>query len=122
MPEFGLGRPVALSLPHVLPLSSDHDSTIFPWRLRISAWSFPPLWKNTVREIPPTSFRSLMGIVRGHFLPKSAGRSKCPRQPLSSALEGQSNSPLLNSTGLFLIGPAMPSGSRRGLLQVFPPS
>src|SRR5262249_35755112 len=33
-------------------------------------------------------------------------------------MERQSNSPLLNSTGLFLIGPAMPSG-RRGLLQVF---
>src|SRR5262245_29098369 len=122
MPEFGFGSAVALSLLQVLPLSSDHDSTIFPWRLRISVWSLPPSWKKTVGWITPNSLPSLIASVRFHVLPRSEVRSKCTRQPLSSVLDGQSNSPSPSSTGLFLIGPAMPSGNRCGLLQLFPPS
>src|SRR5215510_4864272 len=122
MPEFGLGSAVALSLLQVLPLSSDDDSMIFPLRLRISAWSLPPSWKKTVGWITPNSLPSFIASVRFHVLPRSAVRSKCTRQALSSVLDGQRSSPSPSSTGLFLIGPAIPSGKRRGLLQVFPPS
>src|SRR5262245_21009455 len=42
IPEFGLGSPVADSLPQVLPPSSDHVSAILFCRVRHSAWSLPP--------------------------------------------------------------------------------
>lgn len=41
---------------------------------------------------------------------------------VDSVLEGHSKSPSGNCTGLFLMGPKMPSGSLRGSSQVRPPS
>ena len=64
--------------------------------------------------------RSLRVQVR----PRSGERSKWARQAggsgASSMLEPASRLPSARVIGLFLIGPRMPSGSRRGSLQVRP--
>src|SRR5208283_4679751 len=63
------------------------------------------------------------GGVACHVFPRSLVRSKCTRQPPSpSVLDGQRISPFASCTGLFLIGPSMPSGNRVGLAQVLPAS
>ena len=63
-----------------------------------------------------------MGPIRSQVAPRSAERSRWTRQPSCSLLEGLSQEPSASSIGLFLIGPRMPSGRRRGSDQVVPPS
>src|SRR4051812_24552939 len=60
--------------------------------------------------------------VARHVLPPSVLRSKYTRQPsaLLSMLLGERMSPLLSRTGLFLIGPRIPSGRRIASLHVAP--
>ena len=59
-----------------------------------------------------------------HVLPPSVLRSKCTRHLLGcsgdSVLVGLRSVPSASRTGLFLIGPRMPSGSRVASLQVRP--
>ena len=69
-----------------------------------------------------TWFGSLTAEVFDQVFPESVVRSKCTRHPPSSVLLGQRISPFGSWTGLFLIGPRMPFGSRRGDDQVLPPS
>src|SRR4029453_196197 len=66
------------------------------------------------------------GAVDVQVAPASVLRWKCPRpsrgRPTDSVLLGATIAPSAARTGLFLIGPRMPSGSRRASLHVFPPS
>src|SRR5688572_23344617 len=69
------------------------------------------------------SFRKSVFV---QVFPRSGVRSKRTLHLLGfsvvSSLVGQRMSPFASCTGLFLIGPRMPSGSRRAALQVCPPS
>ncbi len=68
----------------------------------------------------PSALPSLSGGVVVQVVPWSELRSKCTRQPSCSVLLGQRRSPSVSCTGLFLIGPRMPSGKRRAAPQVRP--
>src|SRR5258706_16252937 len=69
---------------------------------------------------------SLSGGVALQVCSPSLLRSKCTCHFVGfsgvSTLVGQRMSPLASWTGLFLIGPRMPSGRRRAVLHVWPPS
>src|SRR5439155_18448782 len=64
------------------------------------------------------------GATDVHVSPPSVERSKCTRQRLGrsddSVLLPASSVPSASITGLFLIGPRMPSGNRRPSLHVRP--
>src|SRR5438874_9988571 len=64
------------------------------------------------------------GYAFVHVTPLSALRSKCTRQALGrsadSVLLGATSVPSESRTGLFLIGPSIPSGRRRASLHVRP--
>ncbi|MCY1462958.1 hypothetical protein D9M71_807900 [compost metagenome] len=57
-----------------------------------------------------------------HVFPKSGVDSIRSLQPSPSILDGHNKVPLLNKTGLFLIGPKNPSGIFLASDHVFPPS
>src|SRR6266487_4036493 len=122
MPELGFGRLVAFIAPQVLPSSFDQHSVTTFWRLRQRIWRRLFGWNKTVGWMAPNSCAELSGPVFVQVSPRSGVRSRWTRQPSCSVLEGQSNVPSANHTGLFLIGPRMPSGSRRGAVHVGPPS
>src|SRR5258708_6639780 len=66
------------------------------------------------------------GNTAVHVMPASTLRSKCTRHTLGRAVDSvlldATIAPSGSRTGLFLIGPRMPSGSRLASLHVFPPS
>ena len=64
------------------------------------------------------------GPIFRHVFPPSRESSKCTSQPsvLPAVLDGESHPPSVSTTGLFLIGPRMPSGKRSGFVQVLPAS
>src|SRR5687768_15888396 len=76
--------------------------------------------------IAPIVTPSFSGGVAIQVLPPSVLRSKCTVHLLGrsfvSLLVGERMVPSASCTGLFLIGPRMPSGRRRAALQVRPPS
>src|SRR6185295_4313950 len=77
-------------------------------------------WMASIAAAPePAGGKTLDQVV-----PASAVRSKCTRHLLGrsgdSVLLGAISVPSSNRTGLFLIGPRMPSGNRRPSLQVRP--
>ena len=75
---------------------------------------------------PMRDRRRSRASIAVQVLPRSLLRSKWTRHLLGfssvSLLVGQRMSPFASCTGLFLIGPRMPSGSLRAALQVVPPS
>src|SRR3954451_5845106 len=68
------------------------------------------------------SFPSLSGGVLVQVLPRSGVLSMCTRQPSNSVLEPHNIVPSPNCTGLFLIGPSMPTGRTSRSPQVLPKS
>src|SRR5712692_6841895 len=64
------------------------------------------------------------GCAAVHVRPALTVRSKCTRHALGrsgdSVLLGPTSVPSESITGLFLMGPSMPSGNRRTLLHVRP--
>lgn len=66
---------------------------------------------------------SFSGAVAVQVWPPSEERSKCTRQPSwPSVLVPETMSPFASWTGLFLIGPKIPSGNRRASDQILPSS
>src|SRR5438045_3360586 len=63
---------------------------------------------------------SLRFSVLVQHWPKSRLSSMWTNQPPCSVLDPQSNVPSARSTGLFLIGPRIPCGRRRGFDQLLP--
>src|SRR6266498_1046469 len=122
MPELGFGRLVAFIAPQLLPSSFDQHSVTTIWRLRQRIWRRLFGWNKTVGWMAPNSCAELSGPVFVQVAPRSEVRSRWTRQPSCSVLEGQSNVPSRSAMGLFLIGPKMLSGRRRGAPQVLPPS
>src|SRR5215831_6165063 len=124
IPEFGFGSDVAASGVHVLPLSEDHVIAITPCFVRQSASSPPPGGNTIVGWIASNPAPLPIGPILSHVRPWSRERSKCTRHPCgpSSSLEPASHVPSRKRTGLSLIGPSIPSGSRRGSLHVSPSS
>src|SRR5687767_1060094 len=130
VPALGFGRSsMSDSALHVLPPSSDDVVNTLPCRDRPSACSlFPPAppRNRMLGWIAAMVRPSLSGGVAVHVLPPSLLRSKCTRQRLGSSsvsvLVGETMVPSASCTGLFLIGPRMPSGRRRASLHVRPPS
>src|ERR1035441_7066315 len=87
------------------------------------ASSFPFFKNKMLGWIAPISLPSLTGGVVVQVFPKSLVRSKWTRQPPSpSVLLPHRISPFASGTGLFLMGPRMPSGSRVGFDHVLPSS
>src|SRR4029450_11668885 len=66
------------------------------------------------------------GNTAVHVRPPSVVRSKCTRQTLGRSVDSvllpAITVPSASRTGLFLMGPRMPSGRRRASLHVFPAS
>src|SRR5262245_9157860 len=128
MPAFGFGSAVSVTGLHVRPPSFDHVSKMRCERVRPIACSLPPGctrmlgWMASIGS--PADDAGGCTIV--HVLPPSVDRSKWIRHALGvsgdSVLDGLRIAPSSSRTGLFLIGPRIPSGSRRGSLHVRPPS
>ena len=72
--------------------------------------------------IAPSVLPSFSGGVARHVRPPSVERSMWTCQPLFSVLEPETIVPLASWTGLSLIGPSTPSGSRAGADHVRPSS
>src|SRR5687767_7489648 len=114
---------------HVRPPSSDEVENTLPCRVRPTASSLllpaPPRNK-MLGWIAAMVRPSLSGGVAVHVRPPSLLRSKWTCQRLGSVwdsvLVGATMVPSESCTGLFLIGPRMPSGRRRASLHVRPPS
>src|SRR5437868_3596075 len=126
MPELGLGNDESASTVQVRPLSLDHVSKMRPDRVRPTACSFPP---GCTRILGWMAWSSVPSADAGgaddvQVRPPSADRSKCTRHvlgvPADSVLLPASRVPSASRTGLFLIGPRMPSGRRRASLHVRP--
>src|SRR3954471_6628837 len=103
---------------HVLPWSLDHVSKIRCDRVRPIACS-RPFWCTRIlgwMASISTPVAAGDGATFVHERPPSVLRSKCTRHLLGrsddSVLLGLMIVPLVRRTGLFLIGPSMPSGSR----------
>src|SRR6476646_9021546 len=128
IPAFGFGRSsISDSALHVLPPSFEVVENTLPCSVRPTASSFsPPIFsrKRMLGWIAPIVVPSLSGAVADQFLPPSVLHSKCTCHLLGSAcdsvLDGATMVPSASCTGLFLIGPSMPWGSRRAALQVRP--
>src|SRR5262249_43969013 len=128
MPELGFGSDVSASGVHVRPPSADQVSKIRCDRVRPTACSLPPGWTRMLGWIASMAFPpdAAGGDTDVHVTPPSAERSKCTRHTLGRSVDSvllpASRVPSGSSTGLFLTGPRMPSGSRRASLHVRPPS
>src|SRR6476646_1028258 len=130
IPAFGFGRSsISDSALHVLPPSFEDVENTLPCSVRPTASSFsPPIFsrKRMLGWIAPIVVPSLTGAVADQFFPPSLLHSKCTCHLLGSAcdsvLDGARMVPSASCTGLFLIGPRMPSGRRRPSLHVRPPS
>src|SRR5215217_3725450 len=130
MPALGLGRSsISDSALHVLPPSSDDVENTLLCSVRPMASSLlppAPPRNSMLGWIAPIVVPSLSGWVAVHVFPPSLLRSKCTCHRLGSecdsVLVGATMVPSASCTGLFLIGPRMPSGRRRASLQVRPPS
>ena len=126
MPALGFGSEVSAIGVHVRPASVDQVSKTRPDRERPTAWSFPPGWMRMLGWIASICVPSggAAGTTAVQVTPASVERSKCTRHALGrvgvSVLLPATSVPSASRTGLFLIGPRMPSGRRRASLQVRP--
>ncbi len=128
MPEFGFGSDMSASGVHVRPSSCDQVWPMRPDLVRTNACSDPSActrmlgWMASM--VSPGGDAS--GGVAVQVAPPSVERSKCTRHRLrasgASVLLPATMVPSASSTGLSLMGPRMPSGSRRGAVQWTPPS
>src|SRR6185369_8020654 len=130
IPAFGFGRSsISDNALQVLPPSFEDVENTLPCSVRPTASSFsPPTFprKRMLGWIAPIVVPSLIDGVAVHVFPPSLLRSKWTCQRLGSecdsVLVGATMVPSASCTGLFLIGPRMPSGRRRASLHVRPPS
>src|SRR4051812_16380912 len=130
IPALGFGRSsINDSALQVLPPSFEVAENTLPCSVRPTASSFsPPTFsrKRMLGWIAPIVVPSLIGAVADQFLPPSLLHSKCTCHLLGSAcdsvLDPATMVPSASCTGLFLIGPRMPLGRRRALLQLRPSS
>ncbi len=124
MPEFGFGNAAAVNALHVAPPSRDQVCASTPCLVRANACSTPPGCRSRLGWIASSPGPFPTGPSFVQVAPASRVSSKCVRQPsgVPSVLEALSQTPSANSNGLFFTGPRMPSGKRRGALQVAPSS
>src|SRR5690349_12934006 len=126
MPEFGFGSDVNASGVHVRPPSVDHVSKTRCERVRPTACSRPSVCTRMLGWMASIGVDSVDGSggVAVHVTPPSVERSKWTRHRLGrsadSVLLPATMVRSARRTGLFLIGPRMPSGNRRALLHVRP--
>src|SRR5262245_37449871 len=125
MPELGFGSDVRTIGLHVRPPSVDQVSKMCCERVRPTACSLPSGCTSTLGWIASIAGPSpAAGTDVVHVSPPSVVRSKWTRHLLGRSVDSvllpAMSVPSESRTGLFLIGPRIPSGRRRASLHVRP--